>query len=338
MLAAFIRQTGDPSVIEYDELPVPDVGPTQVKVRVEAVAVNPIDTYIRAGSVTMASQFPYIIGCDVAGVVEECGAGVQRFQVGDRVWGSNQGLFGRQGTFAEYAVIEERWLYPTPLAMNSATAAAGALVGLTAHLGLMLHGSLRAGEVVLVNGGAGGVGSAAIQVAKAYGARVIATAGNDQNLAICRQLGADLAVNYRDGNKDDQIRSFSMPHGGVQLWLETQRDPTFDRTMSLLAPRGRLILMAGRNARPEFPVGPFYVKDLRVIGFAMFNATSDEQRASADAIHQMFANGRWQMNIGATFPLSKAAEAHELQEANTLHKQGTLRGKIVLVPDTLYTA
>src|SRR4051794_11894697 len=105
MKSAFIRQVGPPSIIEYGDLPTPEPGPTEVLVKVGAVSVNPIDTYIRAGIVPMATKFPYILGCDLAGTVEKCGAEAKRFQPGDRVWGSNQSLFGRQGTFAEYAAI-----------------------------------------------------------------------------------------------------------------------------------------------------------------------------------------------------------------------------------------
>jgi NADPH2:quinone reductase len=330
MQAAFIRQIGDPSVIEYGDLPEPEVGPTDVLIDVGAVSVNPIDTYIRAGIVQMATQFPYIIGCDLAGTVVACGEAAKRFQVGDRVWGSNQSLFGRQGSFAERLAVDEKWLYPIPAAMSFEQAAAGALVGLTADLGLFLHAGVQAGEVVFINGGAGGVGMAVIQLAKAAGAKVIATGGSPESLKICKDLGADLAVNYRDSNKDDQIRAFASPHGGLQVWFETQREPTFDRTVSLMAPRGRIVLMAGRQARPEFPVGPFYVKDLRLIGFAMFNGTPDEQRAAATHLNSLFEQGQWKPVIGQTLPLSAAAEAHALQEANTLQKAGTLRGKIVL--------
>jgi NADPH2:quinone reductase len=332
MKAAFIRETGDPSVIEYGDLPEPEVGPTEVLIRVGAVAVNPIDTYIRAGIVEMATEFPYIIGSDVAGMVLETGPEVKRFKPGDRVWGSNQGLFERQGTFAERVAVDEKWLYPTPATMSDSEAAAGALVGLTAHLGLFLHGGLKAGEVVFVNGGAGGVGSMVVQLAKAAGAKVITTGGSVESLDICCKLGADLAINYRDAAKDDRIRAFALPHGGVQLWFETQREPTFDRTVSLMAPRGRIILMAGRQARPEFPVGPFYVKDLRLLGFAMFNGSPDEQRAAAEQLNAWYVEGKWRPIIGKTFHLSEAAEAHRLQEQNTLHKAGTLRGKIVLTP------
>ncbi len=330
MKAAFIRQVGPPSVIEYGDLPDPVAQPTEVVVQVGAVAVNPIDTYIRQGLVAMANQFPYVLGCDLAGTVVAVGDQVTRFQVGERVWGSNQSLFGRQGTFSEFAAVDEKWLYPTPATQTDAEAAAGALVGLTAHLGLFLHSGLKAGEVVFVNGGAGGVGSAVIQLAKAAGAQVIATAGRPETIDRARQLGADLVVDYRSPKLDDQIRAFALPHGGIQVWFETQREPTFDRTVSLMAPRGRIVLMAGRQARPEFPVGPFYVKDLRLVGFAMFNATPDEQRTAATELNRWAAEGRWKPLIGQRFPLSQATDAHALQEANTLQKQGSLLGKIVL--------
>lgn len=333
MKAAFIRETGAPSVIQFTDVPDPVPGPTEVLVKVGAVAVNPIDTYIRAGAVAMISKFPYIIGADLAGTIESVGSEVKRFKAGDRVWGSNQGLFGRRGTFSELAAVDERWLYPTPARETDAEAAAGALVGLTAHVGLFLHANLAPGEVVFVNGGAGGVGSAVVQLAKAAGAFVITTAGSEVSLAICKQLGADLVLDYNSHNLDDQIRAFSIPHGGVHLWFETQREPTLDRTVSAMAPRGRIVLMAGRAARPEFPVGPFYVKDLRIIGFAIFNGAPEEQRAAADKLNTLYEFNRWKPQVGKIMPLSEAAAAHQLQEDATVKRLGNLHGKIVLIPE-----
>src|SRR5262245_5823899 len=133
MKAAFIDTTGTPDVIRYGDLPKPTPGQGEVLVRVGAVAVNPIDTYIRSGMVAMPLPKPYIIGCDLAGTVEALGPGARSLKVGDRVWGSNQGLLGRQGTFAEYACVQEEWLYPTPAGVSDAEAAAAALVGITAH-------------------------------------------------------------------------------------------------------------------------------------------------------------------------------------------------------------
>ncbi len=332
MKAAFIRQTGSPDVIEYGDLPTPEPGPGEVLVKVGAVSVNPIDTYIRSGMNKVATSFPYIVGCDLAGTVERVGSQVTRFKVGDRVWGSNQSLFGRRGSFAEFAAVDEKWLYPTPAAMTHEQAAAGALTGITAHLGLFLNAGLKPGEVIFVNGGAGGVGSAVIQMAKQAGAKVIATVGNTEKKALCESWGADCVIDYHSATMDDEIKAFASANGGLHVWFETLKPTNFDRTMGLMSLRGRIIVMAGRDARPEFPNGTFYVKDLRLFGFAMFNATPDEQRVCAEAINALATCGEWQPLIGRTFKLTEAAAAHRLQEENTSQKQGTLAGKIVLVP------
>jgi NADPH:quinone reductase len=329
MKAAFIERTGPPEVIQFGDLPKPTPGTGQVLVRVGAVAVNPIDTYIRAGLVKMNLPQPFIIGCDLAGTVEEVGANVTRFKRGDRVWGSNQGLLGRQGTFAEFAAADEQWLYPTPANTKDEEAAAIALVGITAALGLR-RAQLKAGEVLFVNGGTGGVGSTVVQMAKAMGARVVTTAGSDEKVAAARALGADLAVNYKTQDVDAAIRAFAPD--GVNVWWETLREPNFERTVPLLAMRGRMVAMAGREAKPVFPIGPFYVKDCALHGFAMFNAPPDEQRTCADQINRWLGEGTLRPRIDRVLPLAQAAEAHRLQEENTIGKQGTLAGKIVLKP------
>jgi len=330
MKAALIHHTGAPDVIRIEDIERPAPTDSQVLVRVEAVDVNPIDTYIRSGMVTMTLPIPFIIGCDLAGAVEAVGPKVTKFKPGDRVWGSNQGLLGRQGTFAEYACVSEEWLYSTPEGTSSETAAALALVGITAHLGLVRDARLAAGETLFVNGGSGGVGSAVVQMAKAIGARVITTAGSPEKLNLCRQFGADLAINYKTDDVDARIKEFAPQ--GVNVWWETLREPDFDRAVSVLAPRGRMVIMAGREARPPFPVGPFYVKGCSLHGFAMFNATPEEQQRAADDINRWLAAGKLTANIDRTLPLTEAAAAHKLQEDNTLHKAGTLTGKIVLVP------
>jgi NADPH2:quinone reductase len=332
MRAAVIERTGSPEEIRWGELPDPQPGPTEVLVRVGAVAVNPIDTYIRGGAVAMATKFPYVVGCDLAGTVESCGARVVRFQPGDRVWGSNQSLFGRQGTFAEKCAVDEKWLYPTPAGESDEQAAAGALTGITAHLGLFLNAGLKPGEIVFVNGGTGGVGTAVVQLAKSAGARVATTVGSTEKQALCRSWGADLVLDYRSPTLDAELKAYAADRGGFDVWFETQREPTLDRTVGLMARRGRIVLMAGRAARPEFPVGPFYVNDLRMFGFAMFNASPDEQRTCAEAINAAWERGTWRPHVGLRLPLSDAAKAHRIQEENTIGKQGTLTGKIVLTP------
>jgi len=330
MKAAYIEQTGPPENIQYGELPTPQPQGKQVLVKVAAVAVNPIDTYLRSGMVKMELPLPFIIGCDVAGTVEAVGPEATRFKPGDRVWGSNQGLLGRQGTFAEYAAIDEDWLYLTPDGVDDQQTAAIALVGITAHLGLFRDGKLKPGETVFVNGGSGGVGSTVVQMAKAVGAKVICTAGSPEKVQACLELGADHAINYKQENVAEAIRA-AAPEG-INLWWETTREPNFDLVVESLAPRGRMILMAGREARPPFPVGPFYVKGCSLHGFAMFNASADEQRTCGQEIGKWLAEGKLRPRIDRVLPLSQAAEAHRLQEDNTLRHANTLSGKIVLTP------
>jgi NADPH2:quinone reductase len=330
MKAAYINQPGPPENIIVGELPTPEPVGNQVLVRVKAAAVNPIDTYVRSGAVKMPLPKPYIVGCDLAGVVERVGPEAKRFKPGDRVWGSDQGLMGRQGTCAEYAAVEEDWLYPIPQGVNDVAAAACALVGITAHLGLVRDAKLKARETLFVNGGTGGVGSMVVQMAKALGARVIATAGTDDKVGACLNKGADAAINYKTEDVAARVKAFAP--GGVDVWWETVREPNFDQAVALLAPRGRMILMAGRDARPAFPVGPFYTKDLRLYGFAMFNATHEEQRAAANDINRWLAEGTLKAYMHRLFPLKDTAVAHRLQEDNTLHAAGTLAGKIVIQP------
>ncbi|MCX7871792.1 MAG: NADPH:quinone reductase [Verrucomicrobiae bacterium] len=330
MKAAFIRRTGPPEVIEYGELAVVKPKGNQVLVKVRAVSLNPIDTYIRAGMAPMNIPIPYIIGCDLAGVVEEVGPGVKNFKKGDRVWGSNQGLLGRQGTFAEYATVGEEWLYSIPDNVDFEDAAAVALVGITAHLGLFRDAQIKAGDSIFVNGGSGAVGSVAVQMAKIVGATVLASAGSEEKLGICKKLGADFVFNYKTQDLTKEIKNV-LP-GGVNIWWETSREPDFDKIVPSLSPRGRIILMAGREARPQFPVGPFYVKDCRMFGFAMFNAPPHEQSVCAVDINRWLAEKKLKPLIDRILPLSEAVQAHRLQEENTLGKKGILKGKIVLKP------
>jgi NADPH2:quinone reductase len=237
-------------------------------------------------------------------------------------------LLGRQGTLAEYAAVSEEYLYPTPEGVSDQQAAAVALVGITAHLGLVSRANLQAGETVFVNGGTGGVGSAVVLMARAIGARAIATVGNSEKATLVRSWGAE-ALNYKSDDIPARVREITGGKG-VNVWYETQREPDLMRIVDLMAQRGRIVIIAGRQAQPTFPVGPFYVKGLTLSGFAMFNATTTEQRRSAEDINRWLAAGKLTIPIGRTFPLAKSAEAHRLLEENTLHKAGTLIGKVIV--------
>jgi NADPH:quinone reductase len=206
-----------------------------------------------------------------------------------------------------------------------------ALVGIAAHLGLFRWARLQPGETVFVNGGTGGVGSMVVQMSKAVAARVITTVGTAEKAALCRGLGADLVLNYKTDDIAARIRDFTQGQG-VNVWYETQREPDFVRTMELMTRRGRVVVMAGRQAQPIFPVGAFYTRDLSLFGFAMFNAPAVDHRACAEDINRWLGDKKLRAQIGKVFPLSEAAAAHRLQEENTLHRSGTLAGKIVLKP------
>lgn len=331
MKAAYIEAPGSADQIEYGELETPVPKGTEVLIKVGAVSLNPIDTYLRSGNVPMELPMPYILGCDVAGTVVAVGENARAFQVGDRVWGSNQGLLGRQGTFAEFACVEEAWLYPTPDSVPDTAAAAMALVGITAHLGLVHRGQLRAGETVFVNGGSGGVGSAVIQMAKCLGAsRVITTAGSEEKAEICRQLGADHVILYKDQHVLTEVQA-AAPEG-IHLWWETVREPQLDAAVTAMARDGRIIVMAGRDARSEVPIGPFYAKGCSLLGFVMFMVPPEIQRAAAVNINQWLAAGTLVPQIDRVLRLQEVGHAHRLQEGSTVACDGSLKGKIVLQP------
>jgi NADPH2:quinone reductase len=330
MRAAFITRTGGPDVIQVGTLPDPVPGPRDAVVRIGACAVNPIDTYVRGGTVAMPLPFPFVVGCDLAGEVVAVGRDVAALRPGMRVWGSNQGLLGRQGTCAELAAVDERWLYRTPDQVSDRDAAAAALVSITAHLGLVDNASLAAGETIFVNGGSGGVGSAVVQIAKALGARVIASAGTPAKCDLVRRLGADVVLDYHRADLADAVRSAAPD--GVHVYWETLREPAFDQAVAMLGEGGRMVIMAGRDARPSFPVGPFYVKGCRLFGFVMFKADAHRQAAAAADLNRWLANGRLRSPIDRVLPLADTAEAHVLQEAATVGRSGGLAGKIVIEP------
>lgn len=331
MKAAFFDTPGPPDVLQYGDQPTPEPQPGQVRVRVLAASVNPFDTYIRGGLVAMPQPKPTIPGADFAGVVDAVGDGVTRYRLGDRVWGSNQGMNGRPGTFAEFCCPPVEWVHPLPEGVDPKAAAAVALVGITAHLGLFHRTNLTAGETVFVNGGTGGVGACVVQIAKAVGARVIATVGTAEKAALARQLGADVVVNYATEDVASRVRT-ATGGKGVDVWFETLPPNDLERTIDLTAPRGRIVLMAGRAAKPVFPNGAFYPKGLQINGFAMFAFSATEQHAAATDMARWLADGRLKPVIGAEFPLHRAADAHRLQEENTLRKAGSLTGKIVVLP------
>jgi NADPH:quinone reductase len=324
MKAASIERVGPPEKIRYADLPVPVVGAAEVLVKVAAVAVDPIDVYIRSGTFSIPLPFPFVIGRDMSGQVQQVGSAVTRFRPGDRVWCNNQGYDGRQGTFSEYIVSDESLLYPLPQDVDEKEAVAFVHSGLTACIGLQ-RAQPVAGETIFVNGGSGGVGSAVLQLAKARGMRTFATVGSADGVAWCRSIGADAVANYRTDDVRAALAAFAPE--GVNVFWDTSGNPDFDAAIASLARYGRVILMSGLAARPPFPVGPFYVKCCTMHGFAITHATRAELDATAAEINRWFSAGKLRVRIDRVLPLSQAAEAHRLVE-----EKAPLSGKIVLTP------
>lgn len=326
MKAAYIREVGPPENIEYGELPVLALGKRDVLVRISAVTVDPIDTYIRSGAYKVDMPLPFIIGRDMTGVVAEVGPGVNRFRPGDRVWCNNQGYAGRQGTFAELLAIDERLLYPLPEGVDPLAAVAVVHSALTAVVGLFGRARLRRGETVFVGGGSGNVGTAVLQFAKAKGARVAVTAGSEEKAAWCEQLGADRVIRYKTEDTDNALREFAP--AGVDLYWDATGQLDVERAVAALARRGRIVLMSGLKHSSTLPVGELYTKNCSLLGFTVTDATVAELAGYARQIQAYLAAGALRAKIHAVWPLSRAAEAQRLVGA------GDLFGKIVLVPES----
>jgi NADPH:quinone reductase len=325
MKAAYIERPGPPQSIRYGDLPMPEMGGKSVLVKVSAVTVNQVDTYIRAGTFSTDLCFPFVIGRDMTGVVIETGKEVVRFRPGDRVWCNNQGYGDRQGTFAEYCCVDEDLLYPMPASADIYAVVAVLHSALTAVVGLCHRARLRRGETIFINGGDGNVGSAVLQLAKALGGRAIVTSANAQKAEWCRKLGADLVIDYKTSDVNQEIKRFAA--GGVDVYWDATRQPDVARALEVTANRARLVLMAGLGHRTLLPVGPFYTKDCTLYGFTVTGATRDELGQYATEINCWLDHGLFKPKIALKLPLSQAAIAHHLQETSTLV------GKIVLSPE-----
>lgn len=323
MRAAFIRATGGVERIEVGDLPVPRPGPTDVLVRMQASEVNHVDLFVRSGAYRTHTPFPFVIGRDLVGTVVEAGAGVASLEVGQRVWCNSLGHHGRQGAFAEYAVVAEDRLYPLPEGVDAKEAAAVLHTAATAHLGIVREARLLAGETLFVEGG-GGVGSTVVQMASAMGARVIATAAPEDE-AWVRGLGAQAVFDYHAKDVYAQVRAASPD--GIDVWWDTSGHNDFAQCLPLLAMGGRAVVMSGlQGGAPPLAVGAMYTRDITLHGFAISNASVDDLARAAAAINRLLASGKLKARVGATHRLADAAQAHAAMAS------GSVRGRIVVVP------
>src|SRR5215467_1688922 len=218
MNAVIAEKYGGPEVLEIADVPVPKVGPNGVLVQVHASSVNPVDWKLRKGllSAIWKLRFPVIWGCDCSGVVAEVGSAVTLFKPGDEVYGFKHGKVAQtyRGTYCEYAVLPENTLAKKPANLSHEQAAAVPLAAVTAWQALLKQGKMKSGSRVLIHAGAGGVGIFAIQIAKAFGALVTATAGT-RNQDLLRELGADLAIDYTRERVEDKLFGYDIVLDGV---------------------------------------------------------------------------------------------------------------------------
>lgn len=307
MKAVRVHAFGGPEVLRYEDAPRPTPGPGELLVRVRAAGVNPVDAGVRAGSFgDFRARLPLVPGFDVAGVVDEVGDGVEAFTEGDDVYAMLD--LERGGAYAQYVIVKTSEAAPRPETLDFIEAAGVPLVALTAQQVLFDTAGLQAGQTVLIQGGSGGVGSYAIQLAKAAGARVIAVASG-RNQDYMKTLGADVTVDYERQRFEDVARD-------VDVVLDTVGGDTQTRSFAVLKRGGHLVSIVGRPSQE--------LADERGVRASGILVRADG--AQLASITRLFDAGRLQAAETTELPLERAREAHE--QIETRHT----RGKIVLVP------
>jgi NADPH2:quinone reductase len=328
MKAMLMTQPGAASLLQTADIPEPAItAPTQIKVRLRAAGVNPIDTKLRQRGVFYENALPAVLGCDGAGVVVETGSAATKFSVGDNVWFCHGGLGGEQGNYAEFNVLDERWAAAMPKTLGFEAAAAAPLVLITAWGALYDRAGLRADDVALIHAGAGGVGHVAIQLAKLRGARVIATVGSEEKAALARQWGANETLNHREQDFVEAVNTLTGGKG-ADVVLDTVGAETFECSLDCTAHFGTIVTLLDIA---EASLKEARMRNLR-IGFELMltpqlrrlDAARDRQVRMLEQCGQWIDEGKLRIHVGAELPLAEAAQAHALIEA------GHMTGKAVL--------
>lgn len=331
MKAIVFENPGSPSVLKLQDIPAPTIQTeTDVLVRLRAAGINPIDTKLRARGTFYPEKTPHVLGCDGAGVVEAVGAGVQSFQVGDEVFFCNGGLGGSRGTYAEFAVVDQRFLALKPAALSFAEAAAAPLVLITAWESLYDRGRLQAGQTVLIQAGAGGVGHVAVQLAKLQGAEVCTTVSSEEKANFVKHLGADSVILYKNTDVVDEVLTWTQGQG-VDLAFDTVGGETFYQTIPAVKIYGDLVTIL----EPDPALGNLKTARMRNLRISlelmltpMLQSLVEEQEQQAHILQQcarLCDRNLLKIHVSKTFPLEQAQAAHELLET------GSVTGKIVLL-------
>ncbi len=323
MRAIRFHRLGGADVLELETVDDPAVRPACVRIAVKAVGVNFADMHFRKGEYFVKPVFPQIPGMEASGVVESVGEGVTDFRVGDRVM-----AFATDGAYAEKLVTPAVLVYPMPDAMSFEDGAALPVQGLTAMHALTLCGRLQRGESVLVHAAAGGVGTMAVQLAKILGASfVVGTASSEEKCALVRELGADLAVDYRTGDFLQLVKARAK--SGVDVICEMLGGTeNYKRNLACLAPYGRMVVYGAASGDLRGTIEPvsLMAKNISVIGYYLTRYTARRElcaSAIAELADHVVAK-RLRVIRGESFPLARAADAHRRLESRTS------TGKVVL--------
>lgn len=328
MKAIMMTAIGNPDVLELHDIDEPEISTaTQIKVRLKAAGVNPVDTKIRRNGLLFGNPLPAVLGCDGAGEVVETGSAVSQFKPGDKVWFCHGGLGREQGNYAEYTVIDQRWVSLMPQTSSFIEAAAMPLVLITAWGALFDRGGLQSGQTVLIHAGAGGVGHVAIQLAKLKGARVITTVSSEQKAEFAKAMGADEAILYTQGSFVDAVNTLTGGKG-ANLVFDTVGAEVFKESISATAHFGRLVTLLDPG---ELNLAEARMRNL-LIGFElmltpMLRDLHEERDKHVEILKQCaqwLEQGLLKTHISKQLPLAEAAKAHELIET------GHSTGKIVL--------
>jgi NADPH2:quinone reductase len=328
MKAIVMTAIGDPDVLKFQDIDEPEISTaTQIKVRLKAAGVNPVDTKIRRNGVFYENALPAVLGCDGAGEVIETGGEVSQFKPGDKVWFCNGGLGREQGNYAECTVINQRWAGLMPKALSFVEAAALPLVLITAWGALFDRGGLQSGQTVLVHAGAGGVGHVAIQLAKLKGARVITTVSSEQKAEFVKAMGADDVILYKQDGFVNAVNHLT-DGNGADLIFDTVGSSVFKESITATAHFGRLVTLLDPG---ELSLAEARMRNL-LIGFElmltpMLRDLPEARDKHVEILKQCASwvdNGLLKTHISKQFPMAEAAEAHKLLET------GHATGKIVL--------
>ena len=311
MKAIIVREFGAADVMKSEDVPTPLPSANQILVKIEAAGVNPVDTYIRAGTYAQKPSLPYTPGKDGAGIVEAVGENVVKFVVGDRVLTADS----VSGTYAEFCLCEEKHLIKLPENVSFEQGAGVFVPYATSYRALFQKAKAKSGETVLVHGASGGVGIAAIQWAKNAGLTVIGTASSDDGRKLVREQGADFVFNHSSeppasaGGSDKSYIEEIQIIGGVDVILEMLANVNLVKDFDVLKMFGRIVIIGNRGSL-DFNPRAIMGKDASVFGLALFNAPDAEMQEIHAAIFDGLSQGFLNPIVGKSFSLAEAAEAH----------------------------